>query len=58
MDLSRFEELKIQGKKTTCPKCKEEFIITHDKTTGGGYGMIGLKCPRCTNKFGIEMESD
>ena len=53
MDKERFDELKLQGKEVKCPACGETFNLSHTLTTGGGYGVVGVKCPRCAMRFAI-----
>ena len=54
MERKRYDELGLQGKKVTCPKCDERFTLFHILTTGGGWGVIGVKCPRCRKQFAIK----
>lgn len=56
IEKDRYDELNIDGKVVTCPECDESFPIQHHLTTGGGFGMIGLKCPGCWKNFGIVQE--
>jgi len=54
MEQKRFDELGIQGLKTQCPQCGEDFNITISDTIGGGWGVIGVRCPHCGRQFGID----
>ena len=56
MEEKRFEELRLQGKEIKCPYCSREFPLMLIDTVGGGYGVIGVKCPdrRCGAAFAIE----
>lgn len=54
MEKERFDELKLQGRETECPTCKEIFNLSHTLTTGGGWGVVGVKCPRCGVRFAID----
>lgn len=53
MEKERFDELKLQGRDIKCPECEEEFHLSHTLTTGGGWGVVGVKCPRCGAQFSI-----
>jgi len=54
MEKARFDELKLQGRETECPKCEEKFHLSHTPTTGGGWGVVGVKCPCCGAQFSIK----
>lgn len=56
MEKKRFEELKLKGREVKCPTCGRFFPLVLKDTVGGGYGVIGLKCPRrgCRATFAIE----
>lgn len=55
MDSKRFDELRLQGRDTTCPYCDNHFALVIGDTTGGGYGVVGIKCPHCAKTFVIEV---
>lgn len=56
MEKKRFEELRLQGKAIKCPHCGREFPLLLEDTVGGGFGVIGVKCPdyRCGATFAID----
>ena len=58
MDNKRFDELKLQGRAVECPRCDRNFPLTIGDTVGGGWGVVGVKCPFCEARFGIEGELD
>lgn len=54
MERERFDELRLQGKRVECPRCEGNFDLSISDTVGGGYGVVGVKCPHCEMRFGIE----
>ena len=58
MEKERFDELKLQGREIKCPACEEIFHLSHTLTTGGGWGVVGARCPRCAVTFAIEAGGD
>ena len=54
MESKRFDELKLQGRDITCRFCDIHFALTIGDTTGGGYGVVGIKCPHCDGIFAID----
>jgi len=54
MDSKRFDELKLQGRDITCSYCGIHFPLNIGDTTGGGYGVVDIKCPHCDKIFAID----
>lgn len=54
MSEKRFDELKLEDSETECPYCKLVFSLQLKDTTGGGYGVIGVKCRTCKKNFAID----
>lgn len=54
MDSKRFDELGLQGRAITCRFCGKHFALMIVDTIGGGYGVVGIKCPHCDGVFAIE----
>lgn len=54
MESKRFDELKLQGRDIKCPKCDRNFPLMIGDTIGGGWGVVGVKCPHCGTQFGID----
>jgi len=54
MEKKRFDELGLQGREVECPACEYEFDLSFFDTVGGGYGVVGVKCPHCGMLFGID----
>jgi len=55
METRRFDELKLQERDITCSYCAMHFALTIEDTTGGGYGVVGIKCPHCDKIFAIDV---
>ena len=53
MGSKRFDELRLQGRDITCSYCNIHFPLNIEDTTGGGYGVVGIKCPHCDGTFAI-----
>ena len=54
MEKNRFDELKLNGLEIECPHCKLISPLKYENTTGGGYGVIGIKCAVCWQIFAID----
>lgn len=53
MTKERFDELRLQDETIICEFCKDDFNLRIEDTIGGGYGVVGIKCPLCKRRFGL-----